>query len=267
MMKRNTIFWLLFSILLLGSCFYIQVEYPPEGIQTPVEEFHKNVPLSPGGTLSLENKNGNIEIYGWEREELEVYAEKMIQYPDRTKLYVFPRKNLGPGIVFDKFESFVKIRTKSTSGDEASAFVDYFIDAPHSINLKDIVVVNGDVRISELYGDAYVDVAEGDITVEKFSGSLTASVGRGSVFTSLYDLREQDEIVITSGEGDITLTLHENASAHLEAVFPEGEISSEFEMGIASGDNKVDTQWGEKGPHISLTALKGNIVIKKALLD
>ena len=267
MMKHVTIFLLAFSMLILGACFYIRVDYPPEMMRTPMEEFHENVPLSPGGFLSLENENGNVEIYGWKKEELEVYAEKMIQLPDRTKLYVFPRGDLAPGIVFDKFENFIKIRTKSPQGDEVPGYVVYVIDAPHSVNLKDIVVGKGDIYISEIYGDAFVDLTEGEITVEKFSGSLTASAVRGSVYASLFDLREQDEIVITTREGNITLTLQENASAYFSAAFPEGVISSEFEMDVAPGDKKIDIQWGEDGPRISLTALRGDIKIKKASRD
>ena len=262
-MKKPIILPLLISMLLFSFCFYIRVDYPSERGGTPLDEFHKNVPLSPGGTLSLENVNGNVEIHGWEMDELEVYAEKMIQLPDQSKFYVFPRKDFGPGIVFDKFENFVKIRTKNVSEYKESGFVNYFIDVPHSIHLKDIMVRNGNIHISEVYGDAYLDLTEGEITVENFSGSLRASTDRGSVDASLFDLREQDEIVITSGEGNITLLLQENTSFHLMAAFPEGEISSEFDINIPPGGKKIDTQWGENGPRISLTALRGNIRIEK----
>lgn len=266
-MKKTFILPLIFSVLLVHSCFYIRVDYPPQRARTPIDEFHKNVPLSPGGTLSLENGNGNVEIHGWEMEELEVYAEKMIQFPDRSKFYVFPRKDFTPGIVFDKFENFVSIRTKNISDQKDIAFVDYYIDVPRSINLKDIMVRKGNIFISEVHGNAYLDLEEGDITVESFSGSLTASTVRGSVNARLFDLRELDEIVITSNLGDITLSLEGDASAHLVAEFPEGEISSEFEIPVPSEGKQIDTQWGENGPHISLTALRGNIKIKKIIYD
>ncbi len=263
MMKNASFFLLILSMLCLSSCFYIRVEYPPEMGSAPLDEFHKSVPFFPGGTLSLANVNGNVEIHGWEREELEVYAEKMIQLPDRTKFYVYPRKDFAPGIVFDKFENFIKIRTKNVSENKEVGFVDYFIDVPRSINLKDIVVRNGNIYISGVYGDAYLDLTEGDITVENFSGSLTVLANRGLVNVSLVDLREQDEIVITSREGNITLSLQENTGALLVAAFPDGEISSEFEIDVPPDDKKIDTQWGENGPRISLTALRGNIKIIK----
>ena len=266
-MRISIILPLIFSMLFFSSCFYIRVDYPPEWGRTPADEFHKNVPLSPGGTLSLENVNGNVEIHGWEMDELEVYAEKTIQLPDQPKFYVFPRRNFTPGIVFDKFENFVKIRTKNISENREFAFVDYYIDVPRSINLKDIMVRNGNIFISDVQGDAHLDLEEGDITVESFSGSLSASTARGSVDAMLFDLREQDEIVITSHEGDITLSLQENASAHLMAAFPDGKIFSEFDIDVPSEEKKLETQWGKSGPHISLTALKGNIKIKKIIYD
>lgn len=266
-MKKSSYFMFFLSLLLLFSCFYIRVDYPGALGRTPLDEFHKNVPLSQGGTLSLENVNGNVEIHGWEREELDVYAEKMIQLPDRTQFYVYPRKDFTPGIVFDKFENFVKIRTKNISENKEVGFVDYYIDVPHSINLKDIAVRRGNMIITEVYGDAYLDLMDGDIVVDNFSGSLTASVVHGSIDASLFDLQEEDEIVITSREGDINLSIEENASAHFQAVFPNGELSSEFEFEVRHDEKKIDIQWGEDGPRISLTALNGDIKIYKIKKD
>ncbi len=267
MMKKFVLFLIGLSMLFYGSCFYIRVDYPNERGKTPLEEFHKNIPLSPGGTLSLRNGNGNVEIHGWETEELNVYAEKMIQLPDRAKLYVFPRKDFAPGIVFDKFEDFIKIRTKNISEENEASFVDYYIDVPHSINLKDIVVRRGNITINEVYGDAFLDLTEGDIVVENFSGSLTASVIQGSVMASLFDLREEDEIIIDSREGDITLSLQENANARFVVVCPEGDISSDFDLDLPADEKEIDTQSGENGPRISLSASRGNVRIKKNTKD
>jgi Ca2+-binding RTX toxin-like protein len=187
----------------------------------------------------------------------------MIQLPDRAKFYVFPRKDFTPGIAFDKFENFVKIRTKHLSEDKEDASVDYYIDVPYSINLKDIVVSRGNITINEVYGDAFLDLSEGDIVVENFSGALTASVIHGSVNVSLFDLRDEDEIFLNSGDGDITLSLQENANAHLVVSFPEGEISSEFEFELPLDQKEMDIQLGENGPHISITASRGDVRIKK----
>lgn len=263
-MKKTIYFFFVLSVLLLGSCFYIRVDYPRERGRVPVDEFHKQVSFPPGGTLSLISGNGNVEIRGWESEELEVYAEKQFRFPDRKRFYVFPRKNLVPGIVFDRFENFVKIRSKEISGDFGTAFVDYYIDAPRSINLRDIEVEKGNIIIDGVYGDAFLDLAEGEILVDHFSGSLTVSVALGSVNASLYDLRDEDEIVVDSREGNITLSLEDHVNAYLVIVFPEGELISEFGLEIPLDEKKVEAQLGEGGPRISITAWRGDVRIRKS---
>ncbi len=266
-MRRIFISAVILSLLFLCSCFYIRVDYPYEEGRVPMEDYHKVVPFEPGGTLSLENVNGDVEIAGWEREELDVYARKIVQWPERTRVYVYPWNEFSPGIVFDQFEDFVKIRTKSAAGDEEAGTVHFSIDVPHSINLKDIVVERGTIIISEVYGEIHLDLAEGDVVLDGFSGSLSASVITGSIEASLYDLREQDEIVITSKEGDITLSLEEDVRAHIEASFPNGEISSDFDFEIPSDKKEIDWQLGEGGTFISLTALNGQIKINKIEKD
>jgi hypothetical protein len=108
-----------------------------------------------------------------------------------------------------------------------------------------------------------LDLTEGDIHVENFSGSLFASVLNGSLFASLFDLRDEDEIVIESNEGNISLTLQENLNARLLLVCPEGDIMCDFDIDIPLGEKMVDAQLGKNGPRISLTASRGDIRIKK----
>jgi hypothetical protein len=262
-MKKAFLFMFILTALLFCSCFYIRVDYAALRGMAPMGEFHKVVPLTPGGTLSLENINGNIEIRGWEKEEVAVYAEKMFHLPDRPKIFVYPKRAIAPQIDFDKFENFVKIRTRDVSKENEESAVDYYIDVPHSINLKDILAQRGNIKISDLYGDVYVDLTSGDIVIENFSGSLTASVMSGSVDVSLYDLREADEIILTTSEGDVTISLEENVQAHLEVSVPNGEVISEFEIEKPTDAGKLDLQLGEDGAHISLTALNGDIRINR----
>src|SRR6185312_16109433 len=40
------------------------------------EDFHKTVPLNANGRVSLENVNGNVEITGWDKNEVQIDAVK-----------------------------------------------------------------------------------------------------------------------------------------------------------------------------------------------
>ena len=48
------------------------------------EEFHRTVPLSSNGRISLENINGNVTVTGWERNEVQIDAVKKAR--DQQKL-------------------------------------------------------------------------------------------------------------------------------------------------------------------------------------
>ncbi|HKO04279.1 MAG TPA: hypothetical protein VJW51_06005, partial [Candidatus Acidoferrales bacterium] len=65
--RRNVFAWVLPAALLLftGAA-------PPAAPQTPaVEQFERTIPLPSGGTFSLSNINGSIEIEGWDRSEVQ----------------------------------------------------------------------------------------------------------------------------------------------------------------------------------------------------
>ncbi|MEW5901506.1 MAG: hypothetical protein AB1715_08615, partial [Acidobacteriota bacterium] len=99
--------------------------------------------------------------------------------------------------------------------------------------------------------------------VRNFSGSLDIQTGRGRVEAEVLDLRSQDEIHIRLEEGDIVLFLQPGVGAELEAEAPEGGISSEIELGQTLPAAKVSVQLGEGKTVIDLTALRGDIRIRK----
>jgi len=264
-MKKLLFF--IFSILLIfpfiSSCIIAVVDFPNEAGFPEVQEFEKIVPLDAGGTLSLENIDGDIEIQGWDRNELQVFAEKIMPNLYDRKIRVFHWNYSVPKIEFDKFEDFVKIKTRAASGEDKAKTVHYEVRVPHSINLKDITSVKGDIFISDLYGEAYIELEDGDIKVDNFSGSLTASVENGSIRASLYDLRNEDELTISTKQGDIVVYLQPEVNCRIEASSPNGDIFCEFDIENPMPTNKISTVIGEDGASISLTTLNGNIEIKK----
>ncbi len=121
----------------------------------------------------------------------------------------------------------------------------------------------GDIIISDLYGETFIELEQGEIQVDNFSGSLHVSLGVGSVETSLMDLRKEDEIRISVEEGDIIIYLQKDVRAHIEASTLEGKVTNEFNPDEEPSTNRISFHIGEEGAYISLSAAKGNILIKK----
>lgn len=264
-MKKLVPFSLSLLILFpfMNSCMMTFGNFP--GYSSPLHtvDFYESLALSLGGTLSLEGIDGNIDISGWDREKVEVYAERRIPlYAGRGVMWQ-PIGRYLPKIDIDQFEDFVKINTRPPKREENASTVDYFINVPRHIQLKDIIARRGDIFVSDLYGEVVIELEEGEIKVDNFSGSLHVSLGVGSVEASLMDLRSEDEIRISAEEGDIIVYLQEDVSAQMEASTLEGEVKNEFNPEEGPSANRISFHTGGEEAVISLSTSKGNISIKK----
>jgi len=256
---------LAFVIVLSAACI-IPVFFDPEsGTWTAsLEKFHKVVSLGPGGALSLENTSGDVEIRGWDQEDVEITAEKDQpgDYQERRRWRFYGQGEAKPHVEVEEFDRLIKIKAGSEE-DENARPVHFVINVPHSINLTDIRINRGQVHIADVYGTARVELDEGDITVENFSGSLDLTLVRGSAEAEVLDLRKDDEVKITTREGHITLSLQPEVSVRLEASAPNGEISSEFDLGQDLSAKKVSAEIGKAEAAAHLTTLNGDIRLYK----
>jgi len=261
---------LLFSAFLLtvfisffASCIIAVADYSGSGNFWPRHEFHKNLTLAQGGTVSLENTNGDIEIHGWNNDDVEIYAEEVKSRPEYSTIRFYRPGASEPKIRLDKFEDFIKIKSPGAGGSDETSVFNYTLNVPHAVNLKDILNNRGNILISDIYGKVEIDLVEGDLNIENFSGSLTASIETGTIQAEVLDLRTEDEVRMTTRQGDITLYLQPEANASLEASARNGEVSSDFDLKQPLPAQKISAQLGVKGALISLSTLDGNIKIKK----
>ena len=75
-MKKTTVLGIIGAALVFSSaaCF-IPLYLPDSGDNPPRNEFHQVIALDPGGSISLDNASGDIEIRGWDKNEVEITAE------------------------------------------------------------------------------------------------------------------------------------------------------------------------------------------------
>ena len=266
-MKRKV---LILLCLLIGmgfvwsACIVAVVDYSETDSVPNIGEFSETADFPPGGTLSLRNFDGNIEIIGWDNDEVEVYAEKMIPRQMKPRLQVMSWGRAVPKIDFDKSDDRIMITTRAPDREGRESVVDYYLNVPHSIKLNDIVARAGNVTVADLYGQVNIKLQRGDIHIENFSGSVVSSVVDGSIIAALNDLRSEDEIRMMTREGDITVSLQAGVNARIEGSFPSGQVFSEFEVEIPEGTKRFAVTLGdEEGASIYLEVLSGDIHIKK----
>jgi len=256
------------ALLGFSACLIYVAEPQGRDFSQPAAEYSDSISIDEGGRLSLKNEEGVVEIEGWDEREIELTAKKMFKPPAGGNVRIYTGiERMLPDIRIDRTGSRVDIETVPAPGRERASRVDYVLMVPRYIHLDRIVLEEGDIWISSIYGTADISVERGDVTVENFSGSLSVHTGYGSADVYLFDLRDRDEIVVIVEEGDITINLEEQVNAHIEAEAVDGFIRSEFtESTFQSGELYRDTL-GAGGARISVRTRKGGISFGKIVRD
>jgi hypothetical protein len=243
----------------------VYVDDPGGFSRTYPPAFSKTVDLVKGEAVAVDNPVGDVEIFGWDRDEVEVSAEwGWDRYRGRRiGFYGFGRQE--PDVEVTKEGGLVRIglRPSAREGDEARG-LRFILNVPRSVELREVRVSRGLIEIGDLFGKAFLDMGEGDVQVKNFSGSLEVSMGEGAVEAEILDLRPEDAIRIRSRQGNVTVILESDVKAKVEADAPAGRITSDFDLGAAPGEkNAVATIGGGEGASIRLSALDGDIRLRK----
>jgi DUF4097 and DUF4098 domain-containing protein YvlB len=221
------------------------------------------LPLKSGGTLSLENTNGNIKIQGWDEEKVEIIAVEKRNYPLSRSISYYGSRSLEPKIELQSSEDMIKIKTASAGKEDEFRLVQYNLRVPRSIKLDGILNGEGDIEITDVFGAVQIDQKKGNITIKNFSGSVGIVLGSGSVEAELLDIRPEDQVRIKTEQGDIVLYLEPGVDAQIEATAPDGDVSSDVDLKQPLPAKTVSARLGEGKASISLSALHGVIKIKK----
>jgi DUF4097 and DUF4098 domain-containing protein YvlB len=135
------------------------------------QDFHYSYPLAAGGRLSLENLNGSIEIYPWEKESVEINGTKYAhsqQALEDIKIDIAA----APGSL--------QIRTVPAYGMRKGG-ARYSIRVPRTVQLDRIVSSNGSIRIEDIEGPANLKSTNGGIRVSRLRGELDARTTNGGI--------------------------------------------------------------------------------------
>jgi hypothetical protein len=242
------------GLLATAACIFVLDEGLAGGTAA-TSDLHKILAFPPGGTLSLRNLDGDIEIRGWDREEIELRAESGAGYERWGYAGGRPRFDI------EEAPGRLALRTRWEGDAGRTRPVRLTLSVPRSLIIEEASTQIGSVRIFDLYGRAAVSILEGDLDVANFSGGLTASIGRGRARAELLDLRPGDEVRLTVREGDIRLDLEPGVSASLEAEATAG-IDSDWE-GAAAKAGRVQTKLGAGEASIVARTGKGAIEIRR----
>ncbi len=217
------------------------------------EEFHKTVPLSATGRVSLENVNGNVEITGWERSEVQIDAVKSAR--DQQRLDEAKIEVQGSG-------NAVHIRTHYPEGrnNDNPASVHYTLHVPAGAQLDKISLVNGNLEISQVLGEVDANLVNGKLTAHDLSGRAKFSTVNGSSTVEYRTLTNVSDVKISAVNGSINLVLPASPNAEVSASSVNGNIKTDYPMQVETGyvGRRLKGTLGSGGTHIDLSNVNGS---------
>jgi len=250
------------ALVCFNACAIVISPYYSGGGNWPAQIFFDHrykLPSAGSLALHIEEVEAEIEIVGQKEEEAHIVASQSLPFY-RQGMMMGGLSRSFPRIKVETGESALEIRVE---GRKQTLFpVKILLTVPENINLERINLKEGNITIRDLFGRARIELERGNLKIQNFSGSIEASVMRGNLEAEVLDLRENDDISLLAEEGDITLFLEPEASAHIEAQALRGRLTFEFPH-EGTADNYLVTTLKEGGAKIFLRSMKGDIKVKK----
>jgi DUF4097 and DUF4098 domain-containing protein YvlB len=224
------------------------------------QDFHRTVPLSSTGRVSLENINGNVTITGWERNDVQIDAVKKAR--DQQKLD-------EARIEVDASTDSVHIKTKYPEGhtNNNPATVTYELHVPRMARLDHLDLVNGSLEISKVSGEIDANLVNGKTDLRDLSGRLTISAVNGTITANFRTLDNVKEIHLKSVNGAVNLGLPASPNAEVSVSTVNGGITTDYPLQVKGRfmGHHLDGTLGSGGTHIEISNVNGSVRIGPGL--
>jgi DUF4097 and DUF4098 domain-containing protein YvlB len=237
---------------ILGALLALLLAIPAGAEVT--EDFHRTVPLSANGEVSLSNVNGNVEIVGWDRNEVQIDAVKKSRDQQRLD---------EARIEVESGSDYVRIKTEYPhhQANNNPASVHYQLHVPQNARLHSISLVNGGLTVQKVSGEVHASLVNGKAHIDDLAGGVEISSVNGGIEANYASLNNVHEIRLKSVNGSIELGLPASPNAEIKASSVNGGIRTDFPLQV-KGDfvgHRLSGTLGNGGTQIELSNVNGSI--------
>jgi len=224
------------------------------------DEWARTYPLNAGGSVSIKNSNGRIEVVGGEGPTVIVTAERIVKAGTEAAA----KEQLA---LFDMNEDITADRVSLDSSTRGlminvSRRVNYRVTVPRSAAVS-LANSNGDVLVTNVGGAFSVEASNGRITATGLQSSAKVSTTNG-VIALTFDQVGADGVTAETTNGTITLSLPKTTNADLSARVTNGAILNEgLDLQVSEQSRRrLDGRIGSGGASIRLETTNGAITVK-----
>jgi len=251
-MHRNKTLVVLAGLVSLAGCGFV------EGADWSVRgRFEKSIALQATGVFHLENVNGRVSIEPWNREEVQIEAEKAASSQealDEIKIEIE-----GEGQRIDVKTRFPRGGLFGGGGGR----VDYRIRVPVRASL-DLRTVNGEVRVERMDGSVRASTVNGGVKVYELAGPVDASTVNGSIHAGYRKPVEDGRHNFSTTNGSVTIEMP-GAAGDFEAHTVNGGISTDFPLQVSGkiGPRRLKGRLGSGRATFQIRTVNGGVKLIK----
>lgn len=136
-----------------------------------VKTFSETYEVHRGAQLTVENKNGDIEVRVWDEDVVDVQAEKKTTHGIDELQKVEIEVDTEEGIA---------VRTMYLEKD-ARVSVHYTIRVPEHVMVTQVETSNGSIELTDVNGDVEVTTSNGDVKAHGLDGKIDVATSNGSI--------------------------------------------------------------------------------------
>jgi DUF4097 and DUF4098 domain-containing protein YvlB len=220
------------------------------------EEFHRTVPLSSTGRVSVDNINGNVTITGWERNEVQIDAIKSARDQQRLS-----EARIEVEIGGDSVRVKTKYPDHHTNNNPAT--VTYQLHVPRSARLDGINLVNGSLEVSGVSGEVDASLVNGSANLHGLASKLDLSSVNGKISASFNSIQNASSIHLKTVNGSLRLGLPSSPNADVSVSTMNGGITTDFPLQVEGKfiGKHIDGKLGSGGTHIEISSVNGSVHI------
>ena len=238
------------------------------------QDFQKSYTLAPGGTISVTNVSGNVNITGYDGNAVTVTAFKegrdrdMVEVEDlsaqgrvsvRAK---YPHEcNCDASLRFEvrvpRSSGFAFEKISTAAGDIKAEGVS------GKLNLN---TASGDVTLQGVGGEIHASTASGTVRVRDASGSVNANSASGDVYVELTRIEGDGDMRFSTASGDVNVRMPASLDARVDISTVSGSIDTNFPIEVKDSrhgpGSSAHGQLGSGSRSLRISSASGDVSLK-----
>lgn len=244
--------------------------------QAAAQDFQKSYRLGAGGTISIRNVSGDVNVRGYDGDAVIVQGFKEGRDQDKVTI---EDKSSGNG---------VSVGVQYARDCNCDASVRFELQVPRNTryDFNKIMTASGDINMTSLTGDMDVTTASGDVTISDVSGRIKAATASGEmkvrnatgtvsarsasgdVDVQITRLEGAGNMEFASASGDVRVSAPADLDGNVQMSSATGSLRTDFPLQVEKREygpgERASGQLGNSSRSLRLSSASGNVSLLRS---